>query len=125
MVQFRPKPHPTVAVTKGDSVPLRVTIGDGSGGVKDLTSASVEKWVMRRGSENAFDDEAVIADDSTAGVDITFLEPRTNGQVLIDLSSSFTATLEPGAYYEQLHIIDANGVRRMALHGSIAVESEA
>lgn len=97
----------------GDTVPLRFTVLTPAGAAKDLTSAT-PKWGLF-----SYDRSTEIMNQDTVGVTAQVESPATAGIVTVTISMALTATLDPGAYYDELAIVDGNGFDRTVAHGYI------
>lgn len=115
--------HAEITLFRGDDLPLRYRIDDGSpSGTKDLTNWQMIWWVLGRDFDHPFQNPVLLAnvpDSPLAGVTIAVPEPATEGLVDVDVEPELLSSLAPGWYSLALRIRDANSRDRVAARGLI------
>lgn len=93
-------------IQKGDDETLEITVGDGSGGSKDLSGASID-WGLRK-----YPDGQDLISKSVSGGGITITD-EPGGVFEVDLDPSDTNSLEidgrSGDFYHEAVVTDSAG----------------
>jgi len=106
-----------IEIWSGNDVVLNATIGDGAGGVKDLTGALAIIWVLAKAEGGT----PILTRDLGAGIAVT--APATLGKFVVTLTPTETEALvgKGKVYYHECRVTDSAGKKSTVFWGSATV----
>lgn len=102
-----------VTIWAGDTVNLNVVVGDGAGGLKDISGATIA-WLLY--DENA--GASVLTKSTGSGITIT---SGAGGAFTVALAAADTEDVTPGAYYHEAEVTDTLGNISTVFIGSVKI----